>query len=147
MICTHAHIMFSQTLKLTAHVEDGIQEIVGAGDDVGVSVGLGVVGESVGLEVVGESVDHGSPSHTLDFLLYVHPAFEEQFLLSPSWILQSIRARWFLLLRTPPPLWPRSFFVLAIDADDDVEEEEPLMTMTNVPRMKRVERLIRCMIE
>lgn len=95
MICTHAHIMFSQTLKLTAHVEDGIQEVVGAGDDVGVSVGLGVVGESV---------DHGGPSHTLDFLLYVHPAFEEQFLLSPSWILQSIRARWFLLLRAPPPL-------------------------------------------
>ena len=64
-----AHCSPQQTLKLTAHVEDGIQEVVGAGDDVGVSVGLGVVGESV---------DHGSPSHTLDFLLYVHPAFEEQ---------------------------------------------------------------------
>jgi len=126
-------------------VEDGIQEVVGAGD---------VVGVSVGSEVVGESVDHGSPSHTLDFLLYVHPAFEQA--LTPSWILQSMRARWFLLLRTPPPLWPRSFFVLAIDADDDndvanddvdVDEEAEQPLMTKVPRMKRVERLIRCMIE
>jgi len=145
MICTHALLCSQQTLNLTAHVEDGIQEVVGAGD---------VVGVSVGSEVVGESVDHGSPSHTLDFLLYVHPAFEQA--LTPSWILQSMRARWFLLLRTPPPLWPRSFFVLAIDADDDndvanddvdVDEEAEQPLMTKVPRMKRVERLIRCMIE